>query len=71
MAGRTVREAAMKNGTIISNALLWAAALLASALLDAPRPLTLLVLPALAAVALIHAATRKPARRCLPRRGAA
>jgi hypothetical protein len=42
----------------IANAVLWAAAIIASALLQAPNTLTMMVLPGLAAVSLLFAATR-------------
>ena len=40
---------------LIANAVLWAAAIIASALVGAPTVLTLVVLPALAAVSLLLA----------------
>ena len=44
----------------VINAVLWATAIIASALLQAPNTLTLIVLPALAVVSLLFTATRKP-----------
>ena len=42
----------------ITNSLLWASAMIASAALQAPNALTFLVLPSLAAVSWLFAATR-------------
>ena len=61
----------MKTETMLSNALLWAAAIVAAALLDAPDKLTLMVLPALAAVSVIYSIARAPKRQCISRPGAA
>lgn len=48
----------MSRNMTLSTAVLWAAAILAAALLQAPRTLTLLVLPLLAVVALLPAMAR-------------
>lgn len=51
---------------MLSKALLWAVAIVSAALLDAPDELTLMVLPALAAVSLVYSIARATKRRCMP-----
>ncbi len=50
----------------IGNALLWAAAIIASAAYRAPLTLTLVVLPALAAASWLLTASRQPSRPRVP-----
>jgi hypothetical protein len=50
-------------GYLIANAVLWAAAIIASAILGAPRLLTFILLPALAAISLLLAGRRPGAQR--------
>ena len=52
----------MRTPLLAVHALLWATAILASALLDAPTALTLLVLPSLAVVAFLMGVRRTPAK---------
>ncbi len=52
----------MRPSLLAAHALLWATAILASALLDAPTALTLLVLPSLAVVAFLMGVRRTPAK---------
>lgn len=61
----------MNTEATLSNALLWAAAIVSAALLNAPDKLTLMILPALAAVSLVYSIARGPKRQCTPRVGAA
>lgn len=48
----------------IANALLWAAALVAAAAVDAPTVLTLILLPTLGSVSLILSAPKRQATVC-------
>ncbi len=43
----------MKRSAILANSILWAAAIVASAIVFAPQALTLMILPALAAASLV------------------
>jgi len=55
----------------LSNAVLWAAAIIASAMMKAPSTLTLMILPTLASVSLIYAVARSQKPVCVPQAGAA
>ncbi len=54
----------MNRKSLVVNAILWAAAIIASAILGAPAVLTAVLLPVLAATALLLAGARPPARNC-------
>jgi hypothetical protein len=48
----------------IANAILWASAIIASAILEAPTALTLILLPSLATFALVVTRPNAPASEC-------
>jgi|GEM_PF-4071106 len=64
-------EALMNTETTLSNALLWATAIIGSAIVGAPQVLTLIILPSLAAFSFLHGVVRTPKRNCRPLSGAA
>jgi hypothetical protein len=51
---------------ILANSILWAAAIIAAAILDAPRTLTLILLPALASIACLVAVPAACKKGCNP-----
>lgn len=54
----------MNQGAFLANAVLWAAAIIASALVGAPVYFTIVLLPALATSALMVTRTRRRATGC-------
>ncbi|HRC84422.1 MAG TPA: hypothetical protein PK413_02295 [Thermoanaerobaculia bacterium] len=54
----------MKRSTLLAHSILWAAAILASALLGAPSTLTLLLLPSLATISWVVSLRDSPAASC-------
>jgi hypothetical protein len=57
----------MRQQPVLANCILWAAAILASAILGAPSTLTCLLLPALAATSWLISVRRASAGPCCPR----
>lgn len=56
----------MSRSNTIANAILWAAAIIASAILGAPTTLTVILLPSLATTSLVIGERRSTSRSCQP-----
>jgi hypothetical protein len=65
-AGSLLLEITMHRRYLIANALLWAAAIIASATAGAPGFLCVALLPALAAVSLLLVGAKRSATECVP-----